>query len=315
MVNLCPVCSSLLQNKSHTENWDAYDCKKCGSYKLLGLAETVIENIGNDLKRAVFSHALRKMQRDARSVEIDTELAERIVANGALPSAPEQADNLVLWFGENAKAPGETMEIATATHQAVIGAASDSGVRFIVAYLVESGLLVKGSETYDIDMCVEAMLSVAGWGRYAQLKGGIAKSRKAFMAMPYGDAVLDGIVANIFKPAVTQTGFNLFRLDDVSKAGLIDDHLRVEILASRFLIADLTHGNKGAYWEAGYAEGLGKPVIYTCEKSVFEKEKSHFDTNHHLTVTWSEDDAHQASEKLKATIRATLPDEANLSDD
>jgi len=35
--------------------------------------------------------------------------------------------------------------------------------------------------------------------------------------------------------------------------------------------------NPGAYWEAGYAEGLGKPVIYTCEEAKFV-EASHFDT-------------------------------------
>jgi nucleoside 2-deoxyribosyltransferase len=59
-----------------------------------------------------------------------------------------------------------------------------------------------------------------------------------------------------------------------------------EIRMCRFLIADLTCGNQGAYWEAGYAEGLGKPVIYTCNKSYFDKEGTHFDTNHHQTVLW-----------------------------
>jgi nucleoside 2-deoxyribosyltransferase len=61
-------------------------------------------------------------------------------------------------------------------------------------------------------------------------------------------------------------GFKLTRLDDDPKAGIIDDRLRVEIRTSRFLIADLTHENRGAYWEAGFAEGDGKPVIYTCRK-------------------------------------------------
>jgi len=86
---------------------------------------------------------------------------------------------------------------------------------------------------------------------------------------------------------------------------------------SRFLLADLTHGNQGAYWEAGFAEGLGKPVIYTCEKTVFENKEHgpHFDTNHHLTVLWSEDRRHQAAIDLKATIRATLPGDAKMTDD
>ena len=118
-----------------------------------------------------------------------------------------------------------------------------------------------------------------------------------------------------FKQAVADTGFELYRLDEKPQAGLIDDRLRVEIRNSRFLISDLTHDNSGAYWEAGYAEGLGKPVIYTCKKEKFDKDKSHFDTNHHLTVKWDTDNIEDAVKSLKATIRATLPDEAKLSDD
>ena len=87
-----------------------------------------------------------------------------------------------------------------------------------------------------------------------------------------------------------------------------------EIQCSDFMIADLTHANNGAYWEAGYAEGLGKPVIYTCEKEKFNSQKTHFDTNHHLTVLWDKDAPEQAGELLKATIRATLPQLAKLED-
>jgi hypothetical protein len=136
------------------------------------------------------------------------------------------------------------------------------------------------------------------------------------MAMQFGEDVLDAVYQD-FKAAVEETGFNLFKLDEKPRAGLIDDRLRVEILGSRFLIADLTHGNQGAYWEAGYAEGLGKPVIYTCEKKKFHDKTgggTHFDTNHHLTVLWEPEDIQRACNELKATIRATLPGEAKLED-
>jgi hypothetical protein len=43
--------------------------------------------------------------------------------------------------------------------------------------------------------------------------------------------------------------------------------MRAAILASRFVISDLTHDSPGAYWEAGFGEGLGLPVIYTCERA------------------------------------------------
>lgn len=80
-------------------------------------------------------------------------------------------------------------------------------------------------------------------------------------------------------------------------------------------MSDLTNNNIGAYWEAGYAEGLGKPVIYLCEKSQFNEFKTHFDTNHHTTVVWDENDMDAAVKNLKDTIRATLPLEAKMTDD
>jgi hypothetical protein len=107
----------------------------------------------------------------------------------------------------------------------------------------------------------------------------------------------------------------LRKMQSKPRAGLIDDRLRVEIRNARFLIADLTDDNEGAYWEAGFAEGLSKPVIFICEKTKFKKKKTHFDTNHHLTVKWDKDSPQDAAEELKATIRATLPDEARMTDD
>jgi nucleoside 2-deoxyribosyltransferase len=88
----------------------------------------------------------------------------------------------------------------------------------------------------------------------------------------------------------------------------------VALRVSRFIIADLTHRNPGAYWESGYVEGLGRPVIYTCRRKEWDQEKTHFDTNHLRTIIWSPDDLNEAANKLTTMIRATLPDQAKLSD-
>jgi nucleoside 2-deoxyribosyltransferase len=90
--------------------------------------------------------------------------------------------------------------------------------------------------------------------------------------------------------------------------------MEVEIRTARFLIADLTHGNRGAYWEAGFAAGLGKPVFYTCEEGYFRRFSTHFDTNHHYIVMWNAAQPDVAVEELKAAIRATLPGEAKMRD-
>ena len=80
------------------------------------------------------------------------------------------------------------------------------------------------------------------------------------------------------------------------------------------MLADLTHDNNGAYWEAGYAEGLGIPVIYLCEKKKFKKDKTHFDTNHCTTIPWETGNELEAMRDLISTIRTTIPDKTNMED-
>lgn len=215
-------------------------------------------------------------------------------------------------MGDNVDGPGDRVNLsALISLRSIIGAISDRGVQFIIDGLLETGLLIKKERPSSADH--ELTLSFAGWERYEELRRGSPSGRNAFMAMKFDDS-LRRIVDKHFRPAVRQTGFTLRLLDDEPRAGLIDDRLRVQIQAARFMISDLTHNNSGAYREAGYAEGLRKPVIYTCRRDVFERHSTHFDTNHLLTVPWSEDRLDEAMEMLKATIRATIP-EAKKTDD
>jgi nucleoside 2-deoxyribosyltransferase len=135
------------------------------------------------------------------------------------------------------------------------------------------------------------------------------------MALAFGKPDLDKVVSETFAPAVANTGFELRTLVQGQGAGLIDDQLRTALRNCRFVLADITHGNHGAYWEAGFAEGLGTPVIYTCRKAEWDERKSHFDTNHLVTIIWDPTNLSDAAERLAATIRATLPTEARLADD
>ncbi len=250
-----------------------------------------------------------------RSVPLNEQLMNSVI-NNPLPTPAEQADNIIRWLGS--KAPGEFSDLQLPEQLYIAGSATQDEFEVAIDYLIRTGL-VKGTiaKTRGGLEGINAALSFEGWQYYEKLKKGASDSRKAFMAMEYGDPKLDGIVENIFKPAVKKTGFELFLLYYKPKAGLLDDQLRVEIQTSRFLIADLSHNNSGSYWEAGYAEGLGKPVIYTCDQKVFDnpETKPHFDTNHHLTIKWDETKPEEAAEKLKATIRATLPEAAKLTDD
>ena len=221
-----------------------------------------------------------------------------------------------MWIGENQPAPSIQTLASELALDAWIGAAlplargNASGLRWIIQQL-------SAERFFDFQYLggkVRLSLSLIGWNRYAALKQKAVNSRTAFMAMKFGDTVLDAVVRDHFRPAVAKTGFELRLLTDEQPAGLIDNQLRAAILSARFLIADLSHGNPGAYWEAGFADGLGLPVIYTCQLEKWAISKTHFDTNHMLTVEWDTRDPAKAGEKLTAIIRATLRAEAKQAD-
>jgi hypothetical protein len=134
------------------------------------------------------------------------------------------------------------------------------------------------------------------------------------MAMKFGDPEMSQVFADCFKPAADRAGFSLETVLESQQAGLIDDQMRVRIRTSRFLVSDLTHASRGAYWEAGFAEGIGRPVIYTCRAAEWVEEHSHFDTNHLATIVWDPAHLDEAGSALTAMIRATLPAEARMED-
>ncbi|MCH8079800.1 MAG: hypothetical protein IIA06_08495 [Proteobacteria bacterium] len=320
MADKCPVCASELKAKQEGPDGrdvTVFSCPLCGDYIFSG---TLVADLPHTLETnkdasTKISHAIRMMQQVKRNPELYSNTVEEILKR-PLPKPREQADLFIRWLAENIGGPGETVWVEPTTHRTIMGAKTPEGFALILRHLFDIDLVTGNfSEAMGAPGRAHATLSFDGWDYYEQLQHGEGEYRKAFMAMKIGVEELNTILEDVFKPAVLQTGFELQLISDAPKAGLIDDRLRVEIQASDFIIADLTHDNLGAYWEAGYAEGLGKPVIYTCEKKKFEEEKTHFDTNHHLTVIWDSDNPQQAGEDLKATVRATLPHLAKQEDE
>jgi hypothetical protein len=304
MESICQVCQQKLkdtQGRPEGLHVDFFSCPQCGDYFV---SKSVLSVLPGKLESekdagAKISHMLRQAYEYGEIPTLYTNTIVEILKR-KLPNPREQADLFIRWLGKTIDGPGETIDVNSVTHKSILGAKSDAGFALIVKHLVDSGPLNGTTfDTMGASFGANVTLSFEGWDYYEDLNRGSSNYRKAFIAMKFGDQILDHIVDSVFKPFVKQAGFDLFKLDDEPKAGLIDDRLRVEIQSSQFLIADLSHDNPGAYWEAGYAEGLGKPVIYTCEKSKFEKEKTHFDTNHHLTIIWNSSNSRSHALSLK----------------
>ena len=316
----CLICgTSGLTEHPNLGDYLSYSCPRCGEVSLSGTVVAVLDNRLGDsaIKRAKLAHFFRRRNaKDGLARPVSTHQLDAILAH-PLPRPREQADLLIRLLAERGDESFGPLHLSFERQGYAIGSATVEAFSMIVDHLFSKQFLageikrfLGSNEPFSL-----LGLTFSGWERYEQLRTSTLVYRRAFVAMKFGDETLNGDLDSTLRPAVQRAGFELRKLDDEPKAGLIDNRLRAEIQASDFVIADLSHDNLGAYWEAGYAEGLGKPVIYTCEKAKFTEAKTHFDTNHHTTIIWDTGNLGETARQLTATIRATLPHVARMMDD
>ena len=310
----CIVCGSPANysTSSFSSGGRAVDCIRCGDFDIEFTVQREFNLPFTDSKQlALACYQIRKLQGQTRA-KLDRTVFHNLLRQ-SLPSPAEANDNVLLNFVD--QTDGRPGKIFGYLHDDLFGILGRTGViddddlEWHVDTLRRAGLvelLSSGPTT--------GRITALGWQRAEELKRAHVSSRFAFFARRFANQNLDLMFEQCLSPAVAQTGFKLRTVSQV--AGLIDSIIEDEIRRCRFLIADLSDDNAGAYWEAGFAEGLGKPVIYICA----EKDESgnristHFDTDHRHTVRWDLSKVAETSKRLKAVIRNTLLGEAVQED-
>lgn len=145
-------------------------------------------------------------------------------------------------------------------------------------------------------------LTVKGLQEIERFNKVIPDSVDVFVAMKFGDKFLDKAYQEGMAPAIHDCGFVPLQMAYLEHNNNIMDEMLGCIRRSRFMLADLTYQNQNVYFEAGFAQGLGIPVIYTChEKSVAD---IMFDTQHTNQIRWQEID--ELRVKVRNRILATI---------
>lgn len=109
-----------------------------------------------------------------------------------------------------------------------------------------------------------------------------------------------------FMRGIEDAGYDPIRIDEQDFSDKIDDRILSEIRKSRFIVADFSHGDKGArgsvYFEAGFAKGLGLEVIFTCRAK--NPGEPHFNTRQYPHIVWK--NADDLRTKLARRITAIM---------
>lgn len=145
-------------------------------------------------------------------------------------------------------------------------------------------------------------ITVEGLRQIEKAKEFVPQSTDCFVAMKFGDKLLDKAYTDAMIPAIEEAGYKPIQMAFEEHNNNIMDEMVACIRKCRFVVADLSFQNQNVYFEAGFAQGLGIPVIYTCHE--YHVEQIKFDTQHTNQIRWTE--IEDLRVKLKNRILATI---------
>ena len=141
---------------------------------------------------------------------------------------------------------------------------------------------------------------------YLENLGYKTNSNKIFMAFMFNDDMFKQFQPTIERAVHDASDGNIEAVrvssSTTSHDVKIDDELISMLKSSKAVIADFTGDRSAVYYEAGYAMGMGIPVIWTCKAS--DIDKLSFDTRQYPHIVWNdEQDLYgQVYNRLKAKV-------------
>jgi len=155
--------------------------------------------------------------------------------------------------------------------------------------LQERGLIcIPSMEKSDI------FVTADGWDHlYVLQETSRSPESPAFVAMWFGDdnhssdktAAMTHLYRHFMLEPIERAGYKADRSDLVPHNDFVMNKVLAMIRQAPFVVADFTGNRGGVYFEAGFARGLGIPVIHTCRKDSFDV--AHFDIRQINTVVWT----------------------------
>lgn len=133
---------------------------------------------------------------------------------------------------------------------------------------------------------------------------------RCFAAMPIAPGSdCDRIYFTKLKPTLVKMHIRCFRIDEIHHLENIDGRILKEIDKSDLMVADLTNERPSVYFEAGYGEKKGIPVIYTCRADHLRAQgnvlhRVHFDVRQRPIVSWANENDRTFQRRLRERVRS-----------
>jgi hypothetical protein len=304
----CALCSRDVKTEQISDTLKIR-CVVCGDYRISGTLYAILTQERFAAVRPYLTIYTRSTSENVLSDDLDrlpllTENNYEALARSQMHQSVEQKlENLLRVLHERTDYPGEYVGFVLEEEYPLVGAVEVDEARFFLRHLINTNLVAGDINGKSFHITVD------GWNRLTQTPAGGVPGT-CFVAMSYASelsaAFDDGI-----RPAVTDDcGFRVIRVDRVEHNENINDKIIGDLRSAQFVVADFTDHRPGVYFEAGFALGLGRPVVWTCRASDFDN--AHFDTRPYNHIVWQH--PRDLREKLTARIRATIPSTPRLAD-
>lgn len=312
----CPLCGSQQAKINKVEELNScYEvkCKTCGDFRINDQAKLKLdtkEYRNNKAKLSAFIMKRKILNVDESSIiTIFPEKPIEEISNHLVLSLDEiicqfptimseRINQALINLTLESKFPGHKILISNRSYPVLFASTKNTEeILFILKSLQEKGHIHGIVDTLP----TEIKVSSKGWDRVHELNHGLnGESKQGFIAMSF-NADLD-TASGVISDAISDAGYEPMRIDNKHHNNRIDSEIIAEIRRSKFVVADVTQHRNGVYYEAGYAQGLGIPVIWTCSKKDFNN--LHFDTRQINHIKWENEE--QLYKELYNRIRATI---------
>lgn len=336
----CPACTSDAMQYTYGDGLVFYACPICGRFELCYPVEKCMIDrnhlaaylvyhcykiqVGSEyryhtVRDKEWCDKYRKKFEQGNNVQgHPVHMDETLIANWYPKSFSERVDNILLYIAQHTEHIGQPLQLSvnrllnvlfvdkqmlddnilSSTRGQWIERSSDEFIQeanYMLRFLKKKNY-IETDEFKELKKHA-VVLTPEGYARVDELQKYSANGRNVLVAMSFNDTQK---LREAIRKGITDAGYNAIFIDEVQHNDFITPELLKHIKDSKFVVADLTHQNNGAYFEEGYAMGLGKPVIQLCKRGV----QLHFDIAQKNTIMWEteEDIPLKLLNRIKATI-------------
>lgn len=289
----CPICKETVHAPYRYQS-DGYEvpCPRCGKFLIVTSALPALMAISDERQKANMSGWINENQ----GYEINTYNINNLLKIKT-PSFHERADKLLLALEKITEYAGHVLQ-RTNTWQSAAWCLNEAELNEMLLFLMNTSRIAKEASGFPYYKIV-----ADGWAYLEELKEVNIDSQQGFVAMWFDDSMM-----NVYEKAIAQgildAGYKPHLVINREHNGKIDDEIIAQIRRSRFVVADFTGHRGGVYYEAGFAQGLGIEVFWTCRKD--DIDNLHFDIRQYNCIDWTQHNLDEFKERIAMRIESVI---------